>query len=349
MAAIYSFIQKYLFWLVIGVIGLGLAIVKLSGGYEFTAIICMVAALIMIYPSLVPLDFSQMKSIYQYKWLILLSLVLNFIILPSLAFLIGHFFLSQEPGLWLGLIILAILPGGGMITTWAYKSKADLPLTVNIISVNLIAAIFLVPVYLAAAINNLTVAAPIIKPVEQSCILESVTKGAASCFFGGPGSVSPLQIALPILVIIAIPLILAYVTQFYFTKYWPGKIEIIKKQFASFSNIGLLVIILILMSLKQNKIIFDRPDLVLKAIVPLFIFYILNLGITWLLYRWRQNAVGKALVWGTYLRYITLALGLAVSLVYQNSDYSLAVVVVVLAYLIQIPSSVWLANRFNKV
>jgi ACR3 family arsenite efflux pump ArsB len=349
MSAIYSFVQKYLFWLVIGAIGLGLAFTKLSGGYEFTATICLAAALIMIYPSLVPLDFSQLKKIYQHKWLILLSLVLNFLILPALALLIGWLFLSQEPSLWLGLIILAILPGGGMVTTWAYKSKADLPLTVNIVIVNLIAAIFLVPIYLAAAINKLMVAVPIVKPVEQSCILESVTKNTTSCFLGGPGSISPLQIAVPILVIIVIPLVLAYATQLYLKKYRQEKIENIKKQFAAFSNIGLLAVLLILMGLKQNQIVFNRPDLVLETIAPLLIFYALNLGITWLLYRWRPDAVGKALAWGTYLRYITLALGLAISLIYQNPDYSLAVVVVVLAYLIQIPSSVWLANRFDKV
>ena len=65
-------------------------------------------------------------------------------------------------------------------------------------------------------------------------------------------------------------------------------------------------------------------------------------------YKYKKGSDGRAMAWGTYLRYITLALGLAISLIYQNPEYSLAVIVVILAYLIQIPSSFWLAKKFNN-
>lgn len=348
MFFIYRFVQKHLFWLILSAMLLGLLFLKLTGGYNFTPALCALAALIMIYPSLVPLDFDKIKEIGHFKKLIFLSIMINFLVAPLLAVLIGWLFLSHEPILWLGLILLSILPGGGMVTTWAYKSKANMPLTVGIVFANLLAAVVLVPFYLTIAINKLTTLPGQLS--NQSCVLEPVTKGAVNCLFDGSGGVNPLKIALPILIIIIIPLLLAYFTQKYFKKRSDSNTLIqIKQKFAAFSNLGLIFMLFALMGIRQNKIIFERPDLLVKALVPLIIFYAVSLIISLKLYRYKQGPDGRALAWGTYLRYITLALGLAISLIYQNPDYSLAVIVVILAYLIQIPSSFWLAKKFNNL
>ncbi len=347
MFFLYRFVQKYLFWLILAAIVLGLLMLKINGGYNFTPALCALAALIMIYPSLVPLDFDRIREIGRFKKLIIISIFINFLIIPLLALLIGWIFLRSEPMLWLGMILLSILPGGGMVTTWAYKSKANMPLTVGIVFANLIAAVILVPFYLTIALNKLII--PPTEAIAQSCILEPATKGAVSCLFNGIGNVSPLKIAVPILIIIIVPLILAYFTQTYFKRRLDGNaLMAIKKKFAAFSNLGLIFILFALMGIKENKIIFERPDLLIKAIVPLVIFYFISITISLTLYRSKKGPDGLAIAWGTYLRYITLALGLAVSLIYQNPGYSLTIIVIILAYLIQIPSSFWLAKKFNK-
>jgi len=348
MQNIYTFVQKKLFWLILVAIVSGLMFTKLTGGYDFNPAFCLLAALVMIYPSLVPLDFDKIKEVGNHKKLIALSIVINFIIAPLLATVLGWIFLAHEPVLWLGLILLSILPGGGMVTTWAYKSKADMPLTVGIVFANLLAAVVLAPFYLSLAMNKL--GGLIAQASNQSCALEPITNGAVSCLFSGSGSISPLKIATPILVIIIIPLIMAYFTQKSLkNKYGAEKFQIIKQKFAAFSNLGLIVVLFVLMGIKQNAIIFERPDLIVKALIPLVIFYAISLLISFSLYKYKKGPEGKALAWGTYLRYITMALGLAISLVFQNPDYSLAVIVVILAYLIQIPSSFWLAKKFNNL
>lgn len=347
MSYIYSFVQRYLFWLILGAMALGLLLVRLTGGYNFTPAFCLLAALVMIYPSLVPLDFDRIKEIGSHKRLILLSIIINFIVSPSIAVVLGWFFLAQEPALWLGLILLSILPGGGMVTTWAYRSKADMPFTVGIVFANLLAAVALAPFYLTLAINKLSV---LQQASSQSCLLDAATKGAATCLFGGAGAISPLKIAAPIGVIIIMPLILAYATQKYLgRKHNKERLTAIKQQFAAVSNLGMLLVLFVLMGIDQNVIIFERPDILVKAIVPLTLFYISSLSISLLLYRRRGGAEGKALAWGTFLRYITLALGLAISLIYQSPEYGLTVIMVIVAYLVQIPSSFWLAKKFNKL
>ncbi len=343
-----KFVQKNLLWLIILSLGSGLTLVYFTGGIAFTPLFCVAAALLMIYPSLVPLDFSEITEVYKHKKIIIISLIVNFVILPLLALLIGRLFLSQEPGLRLGLIILSILPGGGMVTTWAYKSKANIPLTVGIVFANLVAAIILSPFYLSLAMNKLTV---VLEPqTDGDCAISEASGGTFSCSFVGNGSINPIKIAAPILFIIVIPLILAFFTQAYYRKRFDqNKFNLIKDKFASFSNLGMLIILTLLLSIKENGIIFSRLDLIPRAILALLFYYIISLGLSWLFGKKTGGDKGRAFIWGTYLRYITLALGLAVSLIYQNSAYSLTIIIIVIAYLIQMTSSFWLANKLNKL
>jgi ACR3 family arsenite efflux pump ArsB len=142
---------------------------------------------------------------------------------------------------------------------------------------------------------------------------------------------------------------LAFFTQnYYLKKFGQDRFNLIKARFAAFSNLGMLAVLALLMSIRENKIIFSRPDLIPRALLALIIYYAISLALAWRLGKTMEGEKGRALAWGTYLRYITLALGLIISLVYQNAAYSMAIIIVVMAYLIQIPSSFWLADKFNK-
>lgn len=342
-----AFVQKRLLWLIIATIFFGLAIVYLTGGIAFTPLICLLAALLMIYPSLVPLDFRKIRAVANNKKIIAVSLVANFLVSPFLAALIGWLLLPQEPSLRLGLILLSILPGGGMVTTWAYKSKADMPLTVGIVFANLLLAIVLAPFYLSLAMRVLPQSNA--QTAAGSCAVSVASQGAFDCAFAGQGGISPLKIAIPIIAIIIVPLLLAYFTQRHFLNTaGPQGFEAVKGKFAAFSNLGLLVVLAMLMSVKENSIIFSHSDILPKAAIAIVLYYALTLAYAWRLGSLEPGEKGRALVWGTYLRYITLALGLAISLVYQDPAYSPAVVMIVIAYLVQIPSSFWLAAKYNN-
>lgn len=343
-------IQKYLFFWVFGAIIAGLFVSNFLGGYSFSAVICLLAALLMIYPSLVPLAFDKLSKALQHKKIILLSVLVNFVVSPLAAFIIGDLFLSAYPVLRLGLFLLALLPGGGMVTTWAYKSKADMETTVGIVFANLLVAILVVPIGFSFMLNRLsTVISGAATENSGACLLSQASQGVVSCGVGAAG-INPVKIIVPIFFIIVIPLALAFVTQRiikkkkgeeYFAK--------IKNEFAQVSNLGLVVVLFVLMGLKENKILFQNYHLILNSILPLIFFYGINLLVAFGAYKYfYPNAEGKALVWGSYLRYITLALGLAISFIYQNPGLVYMVVVIVLAYFIQIPSSFWLAKKLQS-
>ncbi len=341
-------IQKYLFFWITGTIVVGLAIVYFFGGYKFTPIICLVAAIVMIYPSFVPLAFDKLPTSMKNYPAIIASIVVNFIVFPSLAYFIGGIFLEQEPVLRLGLMLLALLPGGGMVTTWAMKSRADMPTTIGIVIINLLIAIVVVPFGISFFMNHFGLN-EIVSAPETMCAIEQTTGGIASCDFGGDG-ISPMKIALPIFVIVIVPLIFAFFTQKIIIKRKGHQyFDHIKKNFGKFSNFGLLIVLLALMSLENNSVIFEEPKILIDIFIPLVIMYITGLGIAILLYRTFHNkSVGKAFVWGSYLRYITLALGIAISLVFQDERLAVITTVIVLSYFIQIPSSFMLAKYFEN-
>jgi ACR3 family arsenite efflux pump ArsB len=374
-----KFIQKNLLILIILVIAAGLLNVKFFGGYKFTPLICLWAALLMIYPSLVPLSFDKIKEVKKYWRILLFSVVLNFILAPAVAYFIGWLFLSEQPALRLGIILLALLPGGGMVTMWALKSRANMLITVGIVLLNLLLAIVIVPFGLSYVMNQLQINKTThlqqsvlnkdlrnINSVSldndskfvslndnaestESCVIEKVSRGSASCGLGGEG-VTPMKIAIPIIFIILFPLILAFATQKILLKRKStNDIIKIKKSFGAFSNLGLLIILFMLMSLKDNIVIFDRAILIWDIFVALLFFYGIIFFVSWFIYKkFYFNSQGKALLWGSYLRYITLALGLAISLVYQDKSLEPIILIIVLSYLIQIPSSYLIANLLKN-
>lgn len=341
-------IQKYLFFWIAGAIVLGLAQVKFWGGYSFTPFVCLLAALIMIYPSLVPLSFERLGGALKKYKIIIASVLLNFVLAPFLAVIIGYFFLSDEPVLWLGLILLSLLPGGGMVTTWALKSKADMPLTVGIVFFNLLIAILAAPFALSFALNKLD-SAIFLSDNNTVCALNEVGSGIVSCGLGNSG-ITPAKIVLPVFFIVLVPLALAYFTQ-KIIKIKKGQeyFEKTKKFFGEFGNLGLILVLFILMSLKENMILFSEKELILKSLFVLVLFYSGNLMAVIFLYKnIFKGPEGKALVWGSYLRYITLALGLSVSLIYGNRNLTGLVIIIVFSYFIQIPASFWLAKYFKN-
>ena len=369
-----NFVQKKLIFLIIFVIVAGLLNVKFFGGYKFTPLICLVAAVIMIYPSLVPLSFSRIAEIKKYYNLLFLSIVLNFVFVPFVAYFLGASLLTDEPVLRLGFMVLALLPGGGMVTTWALKSRANMVTTVGIIMVNLLLAIIIVPFGISSVMKNLNLDISdginkesiqfqlsekyndqnnifstqdiAVKEKTDSCVVEKTTRGVASCDFGGEG-ITPLKIAIPIIFIVFLPLLLALLTQKIILKFKGEKyFNKIKNKFGAFSNVGLLIILFMLMSLESNATIFEQANLVFETTVVLILFYTIIFLVPYFLYKkYYHNSQGKALIWGSYLRYITLALGLAISLVYQDESLMPIILVIVLSYLIQMPASYWIAKK----
>ena len=211
----------------------------------------------------------------------------------------------------LGLMLISLIPTSGMTATWTELAKGNLKTALSIIATSLIIVILALPVML---------------PI----------------FAGGLLNAGPLFILMRIMLVIVIPLVLGDITRriiisrkgqpFYKSK---------KPMFSGLSSTGLLFVLFLIMSLDTNKMLVSNPLLTIKGLVPLLFYYILMFGTSTLMTRVfaLERSVGVAVVYGTSVRYLALALGIAVPLLGTGKESSLVVFVVALAFFVQVPFS----------
>ena len=115
---------------------LGLIYGKFTDGFIFSSNICLFAGLTLIMPTLFNVKLQDIKLVFQYKIVILKSLLTNFLLLPLMALIIG--LLTQNYGVAAGLFLLGVLSGGGMVMNWIKKSGADTSIGFILLFINLI-------------------------------------------------------------------------------------------------------------------------------------------------------------------------------------------------------------------
>jgi len=208
------------------------------------------------------------------------------------------------------------------------------------------------PLAVAAAVftANRFAAAPVAAPVA-SCSIEQASGGVVGCGIGADGAIGPADLVVPMAVVIVIPLLLAYLTRFAFMRF-AGKESLARSvpRFSAVGNAGLLVTLFVLMGLSGNKVLFSRPEEAIAGIVPVLLYYAgMLFSARAVSNRLFPDAVGRAVFFGSYLRYVTLALGFSISISFQDEKLLPMTIVIVLAYLVQIPSSARIADRMGGI
>lgn len=297
-----KFTKKNLSYLIVVFIALGLLYGYFSKSMYLKNYVSAVLFL-MIYPMMINLKVTDVfKSINNVKPL-LLSLGINFILAPVAAFILGKIFFSGEPMLLVGMILIGLIPTSGMTASWTGLAKGNLKLSLVMISVNLLLSIFMIPIYLKLFLGEIVA-------IETIVVLKSLLK------------------------VVIIPLILGDLTRRLIIKaFGINKYKEIKPNFSGISSLGVLLIVFIAMALKSKTII-NRLDLVLLSIIPLTILYILIITVSHFIGKKVLNAEDRtALVYATTMRNLTIALGLSLS----SFGESLAVFLIAIGYIVQLP------------
>lgn len=304
-----AFVSKNLTILIFSVMLLGLLNSYFLGGIPFNIAICASASFLMIYPMFINLKIGDIVEIKNFKSAVILSLFINFVVSPAFAYALGKIFLADQPYMALGLTLISLIPTSGMTATWTQLSKGNLKVALSIIAVSLLVVIIILPVVIPIFAGNLM-------------------------------SAGPLFILQRIMLVIVIPLVLGDITRRIIIskkgqEYYKSK----KPAFSGLSSTGLLFVLFLIMSLNANKLLISNPMLVLKGIIPLLIYYILMFGSSTLLAGKFKYPVRAAVVYGTSVRYLALALGIAVPLLGSSSNSSMVVFLIALAFFVQVPFS----------
>ncbi len=308
--------------LVVSAIAFGLATGYLTGGFQFSSAVCLAAGVFLVTPSLFKFHFSDFKIIKTHTGAIIKNLWINYLLLTTVALLIGY--ASQDIGIAAALFLLALLPGGGMVMMWIKVSGANVKVGFVIFMLNL--ALLLPVTLIFGQFYNL--AAPLFPPVNLTGVDD----------IGIGKSIKPFA---PFMVLIVIPFVLSRIA----LAFLPSVVSFTGKYQPLISKATMFAIVFYLFSLKTSQLLFQVSGMdLLKAALATAAFYAVTFTVAIKLTD--RSPDDKAVFWHIATRYITLALILAVFSV--DIFGATFILPVMFAYFIQIGCAGFLANIEDK-
>jgi ACR3 family arsenite transporter len=273
---------------------------------------------LMVYPMMVTLNIKHLQQGLKNVKLQLLAQVINFGIIPFVAFGLGKWFFADQPYLALGLLLAALLPTSGMTISWTGFAKGNMGAAINMTVIGLTLGSLATPFYV------------------QGLLGEAV-------------DVNMVQVIKQIVYIVFIPMVLGFLTRTaLLQKYTMSEFKkSIAPRFPAMSTIGVLGIVFVAMALKAKTVMAD-PAILGSIFIPLLIIYTLNYVLSTVLGKMffaRGDAI--ALVYGTVMRNLSIALAIAINAFGEAGAN--AALVIALSYIIQVQSAAWYVKVTDKV
>ena len=297
-----QFIKSKLSYLILIMMILGLTYGQLNDVNSLKKLVTPTLFL-MVYPMMINLKVTDLFEGFSNPKPLLLSFGMNFLVSPVLAFVLSKTFFANQPMLMVGLILISLIPTSGMTASWTGLANGNMKAALLMVSANLLISIVMIPVYM-------------------------------KLFLGEVVTIDTMQIVGSLFKVVVIPLILGDITRRLIVwKFGQQNYKNIKPQLGSVSSIGVLVIVFVAMALK-SKTIMSQTQLVAYSIVPLVIYYVTLFFISAMIGKRTLNREdGIALVYGSTMRNLTIALGISLS----AFGGGLAVFLIAISYVIQVP------------
>lgn len=252
--------------------------------------------MLLLYVLFLSVDLKQIKKSLTNIRYTGVAVVINFIITPVTAYVLGKMFFGNSVDIRIGLLMLLITPYTDWYLVFTGMSKGNVELNMSILPLNLILQIVLMPVYLLV-------------------------------FMGSEVVMNVGTIVGSIVMVLLIPFVLSVITKI---------ITANKKEFQNFiseqcDNLQLLFLCLAVVSMfaSEGRSLMENPMLLLEMFIPLLIFFtftfLLAQGIGRMLKFEKRDIV--ALNFTTLARNYPLSLAIAVATFPDKPLISLALVI----------------------
>ncbi len=272
---------------------------------------------LMVYPMMVTLNIRHLRQGLQ-PTIQLAAIGINFGLIPFVALFLGKWFFPEQPYMVLGLLLAALLPTSGMTISWTGFARGNMGAAINMTVIGLTLGSLATPVYV-------------------------------STLLGASVEVSFFKVVQQIVLIVFLPMLLGYITRQGLLKKYG--MEDFKKRiaprFPAVSTLGVLGIVFVAMALKA-KTIFSDPAQLGMIFLPLLILYCFNFLVSTMVGRTffpRGDAI--ALVYGTVMRNLSIALAVAINAFGEAGTD--AALVIALAYIIQVQSAAWYVRFTDRL
>jgi len=264
---------------------------------------------LMVYPMMVNLKIKKVFEGGDAKAQ-LLTQAINFGVIPFVAFGLGLIFFPDSPYMALGMLLAGLVPTSGMTISWTGFAKGNVASAVKMTVIGLTLGSLATPFYV-------------------------------QFLMGASIEVNMLAVMKQIVIIVFIPMLAGFLTQQGLVKrygqqafqhQWAPK-------FPTLSTLGVVGIVFIAIALKA-KAIAGAPQMMLYILIPLVIIYALNFALSTVIgVKFLPRGDGIALVYGSVMRNLSIALAIAINAF--GPEGSSAALVIAVAYIIQVQSAAW--------
>lgn len=317
MWKVLAFVQKNLVWSIPTFMIAGIVVGALTNPAPLKSLIIPLTFL-MVYPMMINLQIQKVLSGGDTKVQIVTQFI-NFAVVPFFAFAMGRVFFSDRPLVALGLLLASLLPTSGMTISWTGFARGNLSAAIKMTVIGLILGSVATPFY-AKWLMGTVVEIPLSSIFRQ------------------------------IVIIVFLPMILGFATRLSLIRI-VGQDKYnksLKQKFPAFSTIGVLGIVFVAMALKSRDILANPLEL-LSFLIPLGILYLGNFSLSTILGKVffnRGDAI--ALVYGTVMRNLSIALAIAMTAFGREQGSEIALIIA-MAYIIQVQAAAWYVRLTDRI
>ena len=268
----------------------------------------------MVYPMMVTLRYKELLSKGNTR-LHLVAQGVNFIIFPVMGYVIGRVFFSDNPYIMIGLLLMALLP---MTISWTGFAKGNVSAAIKMMVIGLILGSVLMPFYL-------------------------------NLFMGETAGIPFMKIINEIVKVVFIPMALGFATQkLLLRKFGRDRFQNeFKKKIPLIATAALVGIVFISTAMRAKVIVAD-PVMMIRIFLVLSVsYFIAFLIVTFIAKAMFEREDGIALIYGTVMRNLSIALAIALS-IFATAGSEVALIVAV-GFVVQIQGAALYLKLVDKV